>query len=201
MPLAAQHSSRAPNDALRWLNAGKLGHALALSEQALTATPWSVSALVIHAIIRIHAKRFDIALASLMRAFALNPHDGNVLYRLGQCTQSMNEFIAAENWSLKAVSVRPDWADPYFMIGSNHHILGNYAVAAEWLAKAVVRRPNWAAAQFAVGRTLFLSGQRSAANSWLSKAVALDPGFRKHEEFLLATLTSDDFEAWFAEPM
>ena len=113
----------------------------------------------------------------------------------------MNQYADAESWSLRAVSVRPNWADPYFMIGSNYYALRNYAAAAEWLARAVACRPNWAAAQFAVGRTLFLSGQRSAASSWLSKAVALDPGFRKHEEFLLATLTPDDFETWFAEPM
>lgn len=198
--MAVQHSLK-PNEALRLLNAGRPGPALAVAKQALAAQPWSPRALVIHAIICVRAKRFDLAMPSLVRALALNPGNEDVLYRLGQCSLGMNEFADAEAWSLAAASVRPDWADPYFMIGSNHYTLGNHAAAAEWLAKAAARRPNWAAAQFAVGRTLFLSGQRAAATSSLAKAVALDPGFRKHEEFLMATLTPDDFEVWFTEPM
>lgn len=199
--MAVQRPADPLNEALRLLRSGEFARALTLTASVRAAAPWSDRAFLIHAIIRIRTQSFELAMPTLLRAIALNPGNGDTLHQLGQCALRMNQYADAETWSLRAVSVRPSWADPYFMIGSNHYALGNFTVAAEWLAKAVACRPNWAAAQFAVGRVLFLSGQRAAAGLWLAKAAALDPGFRKREEFLMATLTPDDFEAWFTEPM
>lgn len=199
--MAVQSQTSVLAEALRLLNAGEFGRALTLIERVRVSAPWSWGALLVNAIIRLRMKHPDLAMSSLLQAFALSPGNEDVLYRLGECSLSMKEYAIAEAWFLRAALIRPDWADPYFMIGSTYYFLGKHAAAVKWLAKAVRSRPNWAAAHFAVGRALFLTGQRAAASPWLAQAAALDPGFRKHEEFLLATLTPDDFEVWFAEPL
>jgi len=117
------------------------------------------------------------AIASLKRAFDLDPSNAGVAAELGSAYTELGELTTAETWYVQAVNVAPD--DPSFwLLLAKFYVEHDLKVDADGLLaaqKAVELAPDSAEANDTLGFAQYLNADFARAEENLLKAQSIDP--------------------------
>lgn len=128
--------------------------------------------------------KLDEAEALYKDLAAKNPTRHQLFYNLGVVQMQKKDAAAAEASYLKALEVKPDYAEAQNALNTLYLSTGQAAKANEMAAKAASANPNDAKAQFQVGYVAFNSGKYDEAAEAFKKAETLDPNFAETYYFL-----------------
>jgi tetratricopeptide (TPR) repeat protein len=106
---------------------------------------------------------------------AKNPTIPQLYYNLGVVQMQQKKAAESEASFLKALEIKPDYADAQSALVNMYLGTGQGAKAVEYAQKAATANPADAKAQYQVGYALFNSGKHDEAVDALKKAEALDP--------------------------
>jgi tetratricopeptide (TPR) repeat protein len=128
--------------------------------------------------------KLDEAEALYKDLAAKNPTRHQLFYNLGIVQAQKKDTAAAEASYLKALEVKPDYAEAQNALNTLYLSTGQSAKANELAAKMASANPNDAKAQFQVGYVAFNSGKYDEAAEAFKKAETLDPNFAETYYFL-----------------
>lgn len=115
---------------------------------------------------------------------AKNPTTHQLYYNLAIVQAQKKDTAAAEASYLKALEVKPDYAEAQNGLNTLYLSTGQAAKANEFAAKMASANPNDAKAQFQVGYVAFNSGKYQEAEEAFKKAETLDPSHAETYYFL-----------------
>jgi tetratricopeptide (TPR) repeat protein len=119
--------------------------------------------------------RFVEADQESAQALALAPDDPHVLILRARLLQRAGQQDAALELAQKAVSLAPNWDEPYYVAGVSSYFIRRYPEANQSLAKAVELNPNSAKALFLQSITLANLAKLDQSEQGLRRAIALQP--------------------------
>jgi tetratricopeptide (TPR) repeat protein len=119
--------------------------------------------------------KLDEAEAAYKDLAAKNPTRHQLFYNLAIVQAQKKDAAAAEASYLKALEIKPDYAEAMNGLNTLYLSTGQAAKANELAAKSASANPNDAKAQFQVGYVAFNSGKLDEAAEAFKKAEALDP--------------------------
>lgn len=128
--------------------------------------------------------KLDEAEAAYKDLVAKNPTRHQLYYNLAIVQAQKKDAAGAEASYLKALEVKPDYAEALNGLNTLYLSTGQAAKANELAAKAATANPNDAKAQFQVGYVAFNSGKYDEAAEAFKKAEALDPAYAETYYFL-----------------
>jgi tetratricopeptide (TPR) repeat protein len=128
--------------------------------------------------------KLDEAEAIYKDLAAKNPTRHQLFYNLGVVQAQKKDAASAEASYLKALEVKPDYAEAQNALNTLYLSTGQAAKANELAAKAAAANPNDARAQFQVGYVAFNSGKYDEAAEAFKKAETLDPNHAETYYFL-----------------
>jgi tetratricopeptide (TPR) repeat protein len=128
--------------------------------------------------------KLDEAEALYKDLVAKNPTRHQLYYNLALVQAQKKDTAGAEASYLKALEVKPDYAEALNGLNTLYLSTGQAAKANEMAAKAAAANPNDAKAQFQVGYVAFNSGKYDEAAEAFKKAEALDPAYPETYYFL-----------------
>jgi tetratricopeptide (TPR) repeat protein len=128
--------------------------------------------------------KLDEAEALYKDLAAKNPTRYQLYYNLGIVQAQKKDAASAEASYLKALEVKPDYAEAQNALNTLYLSTGQAAKANELAAKAASANPNDAKAQFQVGYVAFNSGKYDEADAAFKKAEAIDPNYAETYYFL-----------------
>lgn len=128
--------------------------------------------------------KFDEAEAIYKDLITKNPTRHQLYYNLGIVQAQKKDAAAAEASYLKALEVKPDYAEAQNALNTLYLSTGQAAKANELATKAASANPNDAKAQFQMGYVAFNSGKYDEAAEAFKKAETLDPSFAETYYFL-----------------
>lgn len=113
-----------------------------------------------------------------------NPTRHQLYYNLAIVQAQKKDAAGAEASYLKALEIKPDYAEAQNGLNTLYLTTGQAAKASESAAKAATANPNDAKAQFQVGYVAFNSGKLDEAAEAFKKVEAIDPGNAETYYFL-----------------
>ena len=120
-------------------------------------------------------RRFVEADQESEQALALAPDNPQVLILRARLLQRAGQQDAALELAQKAVSLAPNWDEPYYVAGVSSYFIRRYPEANQNLAKAVELNPNSARALFLQSIALANLGKLDQSEQGLRRAIALQP--------------------------
>ncbi|OGD12528.1 MAG: hypothetical protein A2Y86_04620, partial [Candidatus Aminicenantes bacterium RBG_13_62_12] len=87
----------------------------------------------------------------------------------------------AEEYFLRAVSLRKDYSAAYNNLGNVHFVQGNLDAAREDFRNALHISPDSAAANYSLAMLLFSQGKHEEGMTYLSRGIALEPNFLEQD--------------------
>jgi len=128
--------------------------------------------------------KFDEAEAAYKDLIAKNPTRHQLYYNMAIVQAQKKDNAGAEASYMKALEIKPDYAEALNGLNTLYLSTGQAAKANELAAKAASANPNDAKAQFQVGYVAFNSGKYDEAAEAFKKAETLDPNFAETYYFL-----------------
>jgi tetratricopeptide (TPR) repeat protein len=128
--------------------------------------------------------KLDEAEAAYKDLIAKNPTRHQLHYNLAIVQAQKKDNASAEASYLKALEIKPDYAEALNGLNTLYLSTGQAAKANELAAKAATANPNDAKAQFQVGYVAFNSGKYEEAVEAFKKAETLDPAYAETYYFL-----------------
>jgi tetratricopeptide (TPR) repeat protein len=119
--------------------------------------------------------QFEEADRESERALALAPDNPQVLVLRARLLQRAGKQEAALELAQKAVSLSPNWDEPYYAAGVSSYFIRRYEEASQDLAKAVELNPNSTRALFLQSIALANLGKLDQSEQGLRRAIALQP--------------------------
>jgi len=119
--------------------------------------------------------RFAEADQESEQALAVAPDNPQVLILRARLLQRAGQQDAALELAQKAVSLAPDWDEPYYVAGVSSYFIRRYPEASQNLAKAVELNPYSARALFLQSIALANLGKLDESERGLRRAIALQP--------------------------
>jgi tetratricopeptide (TPR) repeat protein len=113
-----------------------------------------------------------------------NPTRHQLYYNLAIVQAQKKDNAAAEASYLKALEIKPDYAEAENGLNTLYLSTGQAAKANELAARTASANPNDARAQFQVGYVAFNSGKYDEAAEAFKKAETLDPSYAETYYFL-----------------
>jgi tetratricopeptide (TPR) repeat protein len=169
-----------PNIKLAPPRAGGGGPADEAAEKALA----ELRAGVEQAIALTKEGKLDEAEALYKDLITKNPTRHQLYYNLAIVQSQKKDAAAAEASYMKALEIKPDYAEALNGLNTLYLSTGQAAKANEMAAKAATANPSDAKAQFQVGYVAFNSGKLDEAAEAFKKAEALDPAYAETYYFL-----------------
>jgi tetratricopeptide (TPR) repeat protein len=133
--------------------------------------------------------RFSEADQESELALAMTPDDPQVLVLRTRVLQRAGQQDSALELAQKAVSLAPNWDEPYYLAGVTFYFIRHYTEAAQNLARAVELNPSSARALFLEAIALANQSKQEEAEQCLRRAISLQPKnarFHCHLGILLA---------------
>ena len=109
------------------------------------------------------------------QALALAPDSPQILVLRARLLQRAGQQDAALELAQRAVSLAPNWDEPYYVAGVSSYFIRRYSEASQNLAKAVELNPNSARAFFLQSIALANLGKLDQSEQGLRRAIALQP--------------------------
>lgn len=128
--------------------------------------------------------KLDEAEAAYKDLITKNPTRHQLYYNLAIVQGQKKDVAGAEASYLKALEVKPDYAEAQNGLNTLYLSTGQAAKANEFAAKTASANPNDAKAQFQVGYVAFNSGRYDEAAEAFKKAETLDPAYPETYYFL-----------------
>jgi len=128
--------------------------------------------------------KLDEAEALYKDLIAKNPTRHQLYYNLAIVQAQKKDTAGAEASYLKALEIKPDYAEAQNGLNTLYLSTGQAAKASELATKAASANPNDARAQFQAGYVAYNSGKVDEAAEAFKKAEALDPNFAETYYFL-----------------
>ena len=157
------------------LVAGKTGGQSAAAAAAADKAIAEIRAAVDAAIALVNAGKLAEAETVYADLAAKNPTIPQLYYNLGVVQMQAKKPAESEASFLKAIEVKPDYADAHSALVNLYLGTGQGAKAVEYTQKAAAANPQDPKAQYQAGYALFNSGKHDEAVEALKKAEALDP--------------------------
>lgn len=132
-----------------------------------------------HYLLGLHYRRSsdnEKAIASLQRAFELDPSQAAAAAEIGSAYTEMGDLISAEHWYVQAVNVAPKDVD-FWILLAQFYLDNDLKVDEVGLISAqtaVQLAPDSAAAHDALGFAYYLNAKHGLAEQSLLKAIELD---------------------------
>jgi tetratricopeptide (TPR) repeat protein len=133
--------------------------------------------------------RFEEADRESGAALALAPDDPHILVLRTRLLQRAGQQDAAIEMAQKAISLAPDWDEPFYLAGVSLYFVARFPEAEKNLARALQLNSNSTRTLFMEAVTLVSLGNSAEAEQLLHRAIALEPGiarFHCHLGILLA---------------
>src|SRR6266699_1004317 len=194
-----------PNDteirrqlAMAYLEAHEPGAALDSMKQPATADDHYLRGTAYYAI-----RLFPEADQESEQALALAPDDPRILVLRTRLLQRAGQQDAALQTAKKAITLAPNWDEPYYLAGVSSYFIRRYDEASRDLARARELNPNLARAFFLEAIALANQGKLEDAEERLRRAIIMQPNnarFHSHLGILLARKNQQsEAEASFRE--
>jgi tetratricopeptide (TPR) repeat protein len=119
--------------------------------------------------------RFPEADQESEQALALAPDNPQILDLRVRILQRAGQQDAALEVAKKAITLAPQWDEPYYLAGISYYYIRRYVEAEESLARAVELNPNSARAVFLDAIALVSQDKRDEAEKSFRRAIALQP--------------------------
>ncbi len=116
-------------------------------------------------------------------ALAMAPDNPQILVLRTRILQRAGQQDAAVELAQKAITLAPQWDEPYYLAGVSFYFIRRYAEAGQNLARAAELNPNSARTLFLEAVTLVSQDKQAEAEQCFRKAIALEPNnarFRCH---------------------
>jgi Flp pilus assembly protein TadD len=156
---------------------GKLPEAEVLAREALAIEPKGSAALVAMSYVQQASFQLDDALVSITTALQSHPHDGLLLSRLAELTQSLdNTSRKAIETAELAVRQAPNLAYPYSILGFAHLNRMETALAGKAFQQAIALDQAAPLPRLGLGLVEIYNGNLTRGRNLLSIAVSLNPG-------------------------
>jgi tetratricopeptide (TPR) repeat protein len=143
----------------------------------LQADPSHADAHHLLGVLAFQTGRFEVAIQSIGRALALNPHAAVYHYNLGLAQREAGLMALALATFQTALSLQPESADMHNALGNTLRILGRLADAVTHLQQALLLRQDFAEAHNNLGSALLSQGRAGEAIAHLREALRLRPEF------------------------
>ena len=156
--------------AVAYLQSGKADEVLLTIAQAKTSDDYYLRASAYYL-----SHRFPEADAESAVALDLAPDSPQVLVLRTRVLQRAGNQDEALKMAQKAITLAPNWDQPYYLAGVSSYLLRLYEEAAKDLAKALELNPKSARALFVRYIALANLGELDDAESSLRRAIALQP--------------------------
>jgi len=121
------------------------------------------------------SRRFEQADKESETALAMSPDNPQILVLRARLLQRAGEQDSALVMAQKAISLVPDWDEPYYLAGISYYFIRRYDLAEQNLARAVELNPKAARALFLQYISLANLGKIPDAERCLRRAIDLDP--------------------------
>jgi tetratricopeptide (TPR) repeat protein len=153
---------------------GKTGGQSAAAAAAADKAIAEIRAAVDSAIALVNAGKLAEAETVYADLAAKNPTIPQLYYNLGVVQMQAKKAAESEASFLKAIEIKPDYADAQSALVNLYLGTGQGAKAVEYTQKAATANPTDAKAQFQVGYASFNSGKYEEAAAAFKKAEELD---------------------------
>ena len=154
-------------------------HAPARAQQLLDAVlarhPQHAEALRLQAMLHLHSRRADEAIATLQQAICAHPVDALLHVDLGNAHHARGDTAAAITAWQRAVKLEPHQAVPWFNLGRAFQARGDSEAAAEALQRTRVLAPELLPAAILLGDALTHLGRFDGAAAQYRAALHLHP--------------------------
>jgi tetratricopeptide (TPR) repeat protein len=152
------------------------GLAERLLGEVLTAHPAHAEALRLRAILQLHARRPDLAAATLDNAIRAHPDDALLHCELGNARNARGDQKGAIAAWREASRLDQTQAVVWFNLGRAHQLRGETAAAIDALTRARALAPEVLPAAILLGDALVHAGDFDAAQAQYRDALRLHPG-------------------------
>jgi tetratricopeptide (TPR) repeat protein len=145
------------------------------SMKAASSKALEVMRLVVRADTAMARGNGDLAIATYLKAIALQPEDSTLHNKLGICYQRTGKLDKAREQYEEAVRLNPAYASAWNNLATVHHTQGRHAKAVSYYKKAIEKRSDFAAAWRNLGAVELARGNVSQGLSAYREALRLDP--------------------------
>jgi Flp pilus assembly protein TadD len=156
--------------AVAYLGSGQASEVLRTIAEPKTSDDYYLRASAYYLAQRFHEADQESALAQ-----QLAPDNPQVLVLRTRLLQRAGEQDQALVMAQRAISLAPDWDQPYYLAGVSYYFIRRYSEAEDSLARAVELNPNSARALFLESIALANLGKPDEAEQRLRRALALQP--------------------------
>jgi Tfp pilus assembly protein PilF len=126
----------------------------------------------------------DEAIAAYQEVLAKNPNVAEAHYNIGFLLARKKDWPAAQASFLKALEVRPGYAEATVALAGVYQESGQAEKATELLTKAALESPKDAKVQFNLGIFYLNSGRSEDALAAFQKSAEIDPAFAETYYYL-----------------
>ena len=158
-------------------NGGNLAQAESLYHQILQADPQHADAQHLLGLIAFQTSRFELAVASIRRAVALNPQAGAYHSSLGLAHQGLGQIDEALTHFQQALRLEPGSANNHRNVGKALQLNGRLEEAIEHFQEALRIQPNFAGAHNSLAIALLRIGDPNQAAVHCQEALRLKPAY------------------------
>jgi tetratricopeptide (TPR) repeat protein len=163
--------------AMQHHQAGDLQQAAHLYRLILQTDPDHADAHHMLGLLAYQTKRFDVAIASIRRALALNPLSVHYHANIGLAYQALGQTEDALAHFQEALRVQPDSAIGHRNLAKALLTQGRAGEAVAHFQEALRIQPNFAEAHNSLGIALLQQGNAEDAAAHCQEAVRLKPGY------------------------
>ncbi len=154
--------------------AGRLGEAERLCQEALAEDPANVSALNLLGIIASDVGRFDVGVRLLARAISINGNNSGLYINLGNLFDRQGKSKEAEACFRQAITLDPTYAEPYNVLANLCGSAGRHDEAVGLYRKAIAIEPFTPKFRANLGHVIFAEGDVASAEHEFRGAINLD---------------------------
>jgi tetratricopeptide (TPR) repeat protein len=156
---------------------GQLGQAESLYHQILQADPQHADAHHLLGLLAFQSSRFDLAVASIRRALALNPEVGAYHSSIGLAHQGLGQIDEALAHFQESLRLEPASANNLRNVGKALQFKGRLEEAIEHFQKALRIQPTSAGAHNSLAIALLRIGDPDDAAVHCEEAIRLKPDY------------------------
>jgi tetratricopeptide (TPR) repeat protein len=156
--------------ALACLQSGQADEVLNLIADPKTSDDYYLRASSYYA-----SRRFEQADKESETALSMSPENPQILVLRTRLLQRAGEQDSALVMAQKAISLAPNWDEPFYLAGISYYFIRRYDLAEQNLARAVELNPKAARALFLQYISLANLGKIPEAEHCLRRAIDLDP--------------------------
>lgn len=129
-------------------------------------------------------RRYEEAYAAARQVAAAAPRNEKALFWLGVSAQLVGRSDEARKAFLKAVGIKPDYAEALNNVGDIFEREKNWAMAVEYYQKAIQANPKLAAPRAGLGDVYRRNGAWAKAAEHYESALRLNPGDSVSQRYL-----------------